>query len=108
MRPKKTTRQKKRIKWLASCTSWTRIGEETVYNEILLTRVSRKPTAYRCETSDDNGKAIVVALEKAPRGARGWTVYLPKGEAIAFKYKKQALKYISDLQVQELPTEEAE
>ena len=105
--PAKTPRQRKRIKWLASCTSWTRIGEERMYNEILVTRVNRKPPAYKCETTDDKGNQVVVALEKAQKGVKGWVVYLEQGAAQIFRYKRQAMAWIADLQVTQVTEVEA-
>jgi hypothetical protein len=95
------SRRARRIKWLASCTRWTQIGTERMYNEILLTRVSRKPPAYKCETTDINGNAVVLALEKATKPIKGWVVYLPDGKAEGFRIKREAMAFISALQVTE-------
>lgn len=79
-----------------------RVGEEREFGEILLTRIKRKPPVYKCETTDDNGNPVVVALEKMPKGTKGWVVRLPKDEASMFKTRRQALNYVLDLQVQKV------
>ena len=106
---KQTKRQKKRTKWLESCTRWRRIGEEREYGDIFLTRISRKPPAFTVEAVTDTGTIFRCALQKAPKGRRGWDVIIPsssdKGEAgiktIAAHTKRDALKFISTLQVVE-------
>ena len=74
---------------------------------ILVTRVNRKPPAYKCETTDDKGNQVVVALEKAQKGVKGWVVYLEQGAAQIFRYKRQAMAWIADLQVTQVTEVEA-
>jgi len=109
MRPKQTKRQKKRTKWLSSATRWRRIGEEQEYGDIFLTRISRKPPAFKVEAVTDTGDVFHCALQKAAPGTKGWDVIIPqsneKGEAgvrtIPARTKRDALKFISTMQVVE-------
>ena len=78
------------------------IARESEREGVLLTRVSRKPPTFRAETVDDNGNSIIVALQKAPRPMRGYTVLLPNGEGVVFPTRRKACKYIADLQVTEV------
>jgi len=72
---------------------------------VLLTRVCKKPPTFRAETTDSKGQPIVVALQKAPRGSRGYTVMLPKGEGLYFPTRRKACKYIADLETVEVPND---
>lgn len=74
------------------------MARESEREGVLLTKVSTKPPTFRAETTDDQGNSIIVALQKAPKPMRGWTVMLPKGEGIFFKTRRAACKYIGDLQ----------
>ena len=81
------------------------IARESEREGVLLTKVSRKPPTFRAETVDDKGNPIIVALQKAPKPMRGWTVMLPKGEGILFPTRRKACKYIGDLQTVEMVNE---
>lgn len=106
---KQTKRQKKRSRWLASATRWRRIGEEQEYGDIFLTRISRKPPAFKVEAVTDTGDIFHCALQKAAPGVKGWDVIIPQsseeGEAglktIHWRTKRAALEFIGTLQVVE-------
>jgi hypothetical protein len=83
------------------------VARESEREGVLLTKVCRKPPTFRAETVDDEGNQIVVALQKAPKGSRGYTVMLPKGEAVYFPTRRKACKYIGDLQTTVVEEEEA-
>jgi hypothetical protein len=67
---------------------------------VLLTRMSRRPPVFKCETLDDKGNNITVAMSKMTKPNRGWLVRMPAGEAHAFRTQRDALKFIGGLQVE--------
>ena len=83
-------------------TDFFAIARESMREGVLLTKVSRKPPTFKAETLDEAGNRIVVALQKAPKPMRGWTVMLPKGEGLYFATRRKACKYIGDLQTTEV------
>lgn len=82
--PAKTKRQKKRIKWLEGATKWRRTGVETIEEEMLITRITRKPPAYRVEYVRADGKIMNAMLVKAPKGEKGFDVVLD-GQGAGFR-----------------------
>lgn len=106
-RPQSKSGTKKRKKVSQSAKHWHRIGQEREFANILLTRVSRKPPAYKCETTDDDGQMIVVGLEKAPKGIKGWLLHTPHAnEPQFFRTRRDALMHVSSLQVTKVEKED--
>lgn len=64
---------------------WCRVGTEKLEGDILFTRLSRKPPAWKAERIEEDGSIVACAVQKAPKGQRGWDVIVPsssdKGEA---------------------------
>ena len=105
MRPRSTSKQRKRLEWLASATRWRRVGTEELQDEIVLVRVKRKPPLWRLEhyiELDGQPKKVVAIMEKAPKGERGWLVIVPNEEgephALRFRTKRQAILGFSKLE----------
>ena len=82
------------------------VGDETFKHGVLLTKVKNKPPTWKCETMDDAGNTITAAIQKLPKKLRGWTVLLPKGEAFVFRTRREALRFVSALEVQRAGDEE--
>lgn len=99
--------RKQRRKPLPFPTDFFAMAREQEREGVLMTRVSRKPSTFRCETTDDAGNTIEVALQAAPRGVRGWNVLLPKGGRQFFATRRKALKFIGLLQVTPIEEEAA-
>lgn len=80
-----------------------RVGTEEMHGDILLTRVERKPPTWKAETSDSKGQPVICALQKAPKGSRGFNVILPGGNLVGFATKRIALKFIAHLEAEGQP-----
>lgn len=93
---------KKRTKWEMSATRWRRIGEESEYSDILLTRVSRKPPAYRLEQVSADGVPLYALLVKCPKGIKGYDLRTPDKVQRRFATKKKAMKFFAQLQHENL------
>jgi hypothetical protein len=96
----KTPRQKKRLKWLVDATSWRRIGEETLEEEVLVTRIKRKPPSYRLEhfvtviEGDPPAPVVktkVAMLIKAPKGQKGYNVQLDEKHGFQAPTRRKAI-----------------
>lgn len=98
MRPKgKTTRQRKRLKWLVGATKWRRVGTETMEEEILITRILRKPPSYRLEYVRDDGKVMAAMLVKSPKGTKGYDVVLDGLNGFHAPTRRKALVAFGEL-----------
>ena len=65
LRMKRTKRQKKRIKWLASVIRWRRVTTEELFGlDVLAVRVKRKPPAWRLSKVGEDGSLFFYALRK--------------------------------------------
>lgn len=98
MRKPTTPRQKKRLQWLVGATKWRRLGTETLEEEMLITRIDRKPPSYRVEYVRDDGKVMAAMLVKAPKGERGYDVVLD-GQGAGFRAptRRKALLAFAEL-----------
>jgi len=113
VKPKKTKRQRERTKKLGQAVRWRSVSEETEHGDVLLTRVSRKPTAYKVEAVSPSGEIIHCGLQKCPKGVTGWDVLMPqssaKGEAgiktMRWRTKAAAIRFIEMLEL--VPHEKA-
>lgn len=76
------------------------MARESEREGVLMTRVGKKPVTYRCETTDAKGNIITVGLQKLAPPLRGWSALLPKGVAFTFHTRRDALKFIGDLQTE--------
>lgn len=83
--------QKKRLSWLASATRWRRVGTESFEDEVLITRVRRKPPMYTLEHVNDEGQVNKALLIKAPKGEKGYHVQLTEDYGFYAKTRRKAI-----------------
>ena len=100
--PRRNARQRKRIKWLASCIACRpAVGREEECEGVLLTRANRVPPDYWAE--NDEGVKCVLRKRNRRRGHRGWDTLLPGGGVHEFKTKRDACRFIARLRELEVP-----
>ena len=64
-KPKRSTRQRKRSKWLASATRWRRVMTEEMFGlDVLATRVNRKGPGWRLSKVGEDGSMFYYGLRK--------------------------------------------
>ena len=95
---KKKIKAAQKRKWRESCSNWHWLGQESLYGDVLITRVRRKPPMFRLEQHDVSGDIIKGYLIKAPQGMRGWSLHLGKDVAKVFRTKRRAIEFFARLQ----------
>ena len=86
------SRQKKRVRWLASASACQpAVGREEECEGVLLTRANRVPPDFMAE----NDSGINCVLRKMKGG--GWDVLLPGGGFHSFRTKRHACQFIARL-----------
>lgn len=93
-------RAKQRRNPLPFPTEWFEGVKEMEREGVLMTRISRKPPVFKCETVDSNGKMVTTGLKKSAPPLRGYEVLLPKGEAIYCPTQRAALRIIASLETE--------
>ena len=95
-KPRKSARQRKRIKWLGSSLACQKaVGTKQECEGVLLTRANRVPPDYWAE--NDGGVKCVLRKRNRRRGLRGWDVLLPGGGIHEFKTKRDACRFVGAL-----------
>ncbi|NIV38536.1 MAG: hypothetical protein GWN58_56705, partial [Anaerolineae bacterium] len=77
-KPRRNARQRRRIRWLATCLACQpAVGREQECEGVLLTRANRVPPDFWIE--NDNSVRGILRKRNRRQGLRGWDLLLPGG-----------------------------
>lgn len=119
-KPKRSTRQRKRSKWMAGTTRWRRVETEEMFGlDVLAYRTHRKPPQWRLTKVAESGEVYYYALRKFKRLSNmfpctqtpSWELAGPEGFEGVHTYhntKMGAIRLCADLDESKFDKEEAE